>query len=113
MLIPVRAFMQAQALPLTIQRNLQMINTVFVVMQQFLFIKTVTTRKVIEKPTRMVAPANPNRWALKKFLENDRKVLRFYCYWDNTEELFGEKRKYVCILAKYSITLLDDLLSSC
>lgn len=32
---------------------------------------------------------------LKKFLENDRKVLRFYCIWDDRESMFGEIRPFV------------------
>lgn len=29
---------------------------------------------------------------LKQFLENDRKVLRFYCAWDDSSSVFGDKR---------------------
>jgi len=32
---------------------------------------------------------------LKKFLENDRKVLRFFCVWDDREALYGDRRPYV------------------
>ncbi|XP_047130574.1 EF-hand domain-containing family member C2 isoform X1 [Hydra vulgaris] len=32
---------------------------------------------------------------LFKFLENDSKVLRFYCYWDDSESLFGDQRDFV------------------
>ncbi|EGD80907.1 hypothetical protein PTSG_01492 [Salpingoeca rosetta] len=32
---------------------------------------------------------------LKQFLENDRKVLRFYCLWDDSDSEFGEKRYLV------------------
>jgi len=32
---------------------------------------------------------------LKQFLENDRKVLRFYCIWDNSAEMFGDVRELV------------------
>ncbi|XP_078481213.1 EFHC1 [Ciona intestinalis] len=32
---------------------------------------------------------------LKKFLELDRKVLRFYCVWDDRDSMFGEMRPYV------------------
>lgn len=32
---------------------------------------------------------------LKQFLEYDRKVLRFYCMWDDTETLFGDHRELV------------------
>jgi len=32
---------------------------------------------------------------LKKFLEMDRKVLRFYAMWDDREAMFGEIRKYL------------------
>merc|ERR1712100_520119 len=32
---------------------------------------------------------------LKKFLEMDRKVLRFYAMWDDRDAMFGEIRKYL------------------
>lgn len=32
---------------------------------------------------------------LKKFIELDRKVLRFYAMWDDRDEMFGEIRKYI------------------
>jgi len=32
---------------------------------------------------------------MKQFLEHDRKVLRFYCYWDDTESMFGNLREMV------------------
>ncbi|KAI8916230.1 hypothetical protein EDD86DRAFT_222135 [Gorgonomyces haynaldii] len=32
---------------------------------------------------------------LNRFLENDRKVLRFYCIWDDTDSMFGEVREFV------------------
>nr|CAB3241327.1 EFHC1 [Phallusia mammillata] len=32
---------------------------------------------------------------LKKFLKLDRKVLRFYCVWDDRDSMFGEMRPYV------------------
>lgn len=33
--------------------------------------------------------------ALKQFLEHDQKVLRFYCYWDDTESTFGDPREMI------------------
>jgi len=39
----------------------------------------------------------PMKWhleAVKKFLANDRKVLKFWCVWDDPT-LYGEKRKYI------------------
>lgn len=32
---------------------------------------------------------------LQKFLEYDRKVLRFFCVWDDRESMFGELREFV------------------
>ncbi|KAJ3039649.1 EF-hand domain-containing member C2 [Rhizophlyctis rosea] len=43
------------------------------------------------KPTRPRAP----KTSLKKFLENDRRVLRFYCMWDDTNSVFGDLRHMV------------------
>lgn len=40
----------------------------------------------------------PSNWDdLKKFLELDRKVLRFYAVWDDRENTFGELRPFVSI----------------
>ncbi|KAJ3113843.1 EF-hand domain-containing member C2, partial [Physocladia obscura] len=43
------------------------------------------------KPTRPYEPKS----SLKKFLENDRHVLRFYCVWDDTPSVFGDARHMV------------------
>ena len=32
---------------------------------------------------------------ISQFLDNDRKVLRFYCIWDNSSEMFGDVRELV------------------
>ena len=32
---------------------------------------------------------------LKQFLELDRKVLRFFCMWDDRSNMFGEMRPFV------------------
>jgi len=32
---------------------------------------------------------------LRQFLEHDRHVLSFSCFWDDTNRLYGEKRKYI------------------
>ncbi|XP_038577317.1 EF-hand domain-containing family member C2 [Micropterus salmoides] len=32
---------------------------------------------------------------LKQFLDHDRKVLRFYCFWDDTESVFGDPRELI------------------
>lgn len=40
----------------------------------------------------------PSNWDdLKKFLELDRKVLRFYAVWDDRENAFGELRPFVSL----------------
>jgi len=39
------------------------------------------------------APSDMDK--LRKFLEMDRKVLRFYCIWDDRDQMFGEARKFV------------------
>lgn len=38
-------------------------------------------------------PSNYDK--LRKFLELDRNVLRFYCVWDDRDNMFGEIRPYV------------------
>lgn len=44
--------------------------------------------------TLVVQPKRPQvsagKLELKQFLENDRKVLRFYGYWDDRANLFGD-----------------------
>lgn len=32
---------------------------------------------------------------LKQFLDHDRHVLRFFCYWDDTDNMFGDPREMV------------------
>ena len=32
---------------------------------------------------------------LKQFLDHDRHVLRFYCFWDDTDSMFGDPREMV------------------
>jgi len=32
---------------------------------------------------------------LKQFLDHDRHVLRFFCYWDDSEQMFGDQRDMV------------------
>lgn len=32
---------------------------------------------------------------LKQFLDHDPKILRFYCYWDDTESMFGDPRELI------------------
>ncbi len=31
----------------------------------------------------------------KQFLDHDRHVLRFYCFWDDTDSMFGDPREMV------------------
>eukprot|EP01137_Pigoraptor_chileana_P027140 Opistho-2@685 len=46
------------------------------------------------KPTRVHTHTQKDD-KLKKFLENDRKVLRFYAIWDDRISMFGERRPFV------------------
>jgi len=50
-------------------------------------------RQLTERPIR-VAHLNTDKANLKKFLEFDGKVLRFYTIWDDRKSLFGERRKF-------------------
>ncbi|KAJ3166475.1 EF-hand domain-containing protein 1 [Geranomyces variabilis] len=47
------------------------------------------------RPTRayVAGPKGPDK--LKRFLENDRKVLRFFCVWDDRQSMFGELREFI------------------
>jgi len=46
---------------------------------------------------------------LKKFLDNDRKVLRFFCVWDDRTALYGDRRPYVLhyFLADDTVEILE------
>ena len=42
---------------------------------------------------------------LKQFLELDRKVLRFFCMWDDRSNMFGEMRPFVIPVSYTHLTL--------
>lgn len=46
---------------------------------------------------------------LKQFLDNDRKVLRFYCYWDDRNSMGGE----VCLLKKLVCLEVNSSVRNC
>jgi len=45
----------------------------------------------------------------RQFLDNDRKVLRFFCTWDNRDEMYGDRRAYVMhyYLADDTVEILE------
>ncbi|KAJ3275375.1 EF-hand domain-containing protein 1 [Terramyces sp. JEL0728] len=47
------------------------------------------------RPARKTPVASEKKDKLKRFLEKDRKVLRFYCIWDDRYSMFGELREFV------------------
>ncbi|KAJ3319960.1 EF-hand domain-containing protein 1 [Boothiomyces sp. JEL0866] len=47
------------------------------------------------RPARKSVVPAEKRDKLKRFLEKDRKVLRFYCIWDDRYSMFGELREFV------------------
>ncbi|KAI3356550.1 hypothetical protein L3Q82_017230, partial [Scortum barcoo] len=51
-------------------------------------------REQIEKSMKPLRPYE-RRDTLKQFLDHDRKVLRFYCFWDDMESMFGDPRELV------------------
>uniref|UniRef100_A0A3Q1EY84 EF-hand domain-containing family member C2 n=1 Tax=Acanthochromis polyacanthus TaxID=80966 RepID=A0A3Q1EY84_9TELE len=51
-------------------------------------------REQLEKNMNPLRPYE-RRDTLKQFLDNDRKVLRFYCLWDDTENIFGDPHELV------------------
>ncbi|KAK6091135.1 hypothetical protein BDEG_24632 [Batrachochytrium dendrobatidis JEL423] len=53
-----------------------------------------TQRNELLGRMKATRPSIPN-FSLKKFLENDRRVLRFYCVWDDTNSVFGDLRHMV------------------
>lgn len=53
--------------------------------------------QIRSRPTRVYTAGSKGPDKLKRFLENDRKVLRFYCIWDDRSSMFGELREFVSI----------------
>ncbi|KAH0792243.1 EF-hand domain-containing family member C2 [Histomonas meleagridis] len=51
-------------------------------------------RKLTERPIR-VTFIDTDKTHLRDFLEYDGKVLRFYSVWDDSNSMFGEKRKFI------------------
>lgn len=47
------------------------------------------------RPRRNPSLAPERNDKLRRFLENDRKVLRFFCVWDDRDSMFGELREFV------------------
>jgi len=45
----------------------------------------------MEETLQPLRPYDPMD-TLKQFLDHDRHVLRFYCYWDDRDEMFGDVR---------------------
>jgi len=52
-----------------------------------------SSRKQSALPKTVKTPSDADK--LRKFLELDRKVLRFYCIWDDRDQMFGEVRKFI------------------
>ncbi len=59
----------------------------------------------IDTNQRQSSPTKRAADPLKKFLENDRKVLRFFCYWDDRASPFGDIRQFVSTLLLLSFFL--------
>jgi len=57
-------------------------------------------RKQSELPKVAKTPNDMDK--LRKFLELDRKVLRFYCIWDDRDQMFGEVRRFILHVSRCS-----------
>lgn len=51
-------------------------------------------RKAMDESMQPLRPYEKHD-TLKQFLDHDRHVLRFYCYWDDTDSMFGDPREMV------------------
>ncbi|KAK3586545.1 hypothetical protein CHS0354_022677 [Potamilus streckersoni] len=51
-------------------------------------------RKAIDESMQPLRPYEKHD-TLKQFLDHDRHVLRFFCYWDDTDNMFGDPREMV------------------
>lgn len=47
------------------------------------------------RPARVHNVKGERNDRLRRFLENDRKVLRFFCIWDDRDSMYGELREFV------------------
>uniref|UniRef100_A0A7N6AET4 EF-hand domain-containing family member C2 n=1 Tax=Anabas testudineus TaxID=64144 RepID=A0A7N6AET4_ANATE len=65
-------------------------------------------REEAEKSMKPLRPYERHD-TLKQFLEHDRKVLRFYCFWDDTDSVFGDLRELILhyFLADDTIEILE------
>merc|ERR1711939_159319 len=63
------------------------------------------TEAMLGKPTNLI-----NEDKLAQFLKYDRRVLRFYCMWDDTPSLYGEVRRFVLhyYLADDTVEVLES-----
>ncbi|BFZ06219.1 hypothetical protein BsWGS_09258 [Bradybaena similaris] len=52
------------------------------------------SRKALDESMHPLRPYEKSD-TLKQFLDHDHHVLRFYCHWDDTENLFGDVRQMV------------------
>lgn len=51
-------------------------------------------RKAMDESMQPLRPYEKHD-TLKQFLDHDRHVLRFFCHWDDTDEMFGDPREMV------------------
>ncbi|XP_064615278.1 EF-hand domain-containing family member C2-like [Liolophura sinensis] len=51
-------------------------------------------RKAMDESMEPLRPYEKSD-TLKQFLDHDRHVLRFFCYWDDTDSMFGDPREMV------------------
>lgn len=51
-------------------------------------------RKAMEESMQPLRPYE-KKDTLRQFLDHDRHVLRFYCFWDDTDSLYGDPREMV------------------
>lgn len=52
-------------------------------------------QSIRNRPLRNPSLAKDHNDKLRRFLEHDRKVLRFFCIWDDRDSMFGEMREFV------------------
>ncbi|KAJ8310194.1 hypothetical protein KUTeg_012059 [Tegillarca granosa] len=51
-------------------------------------------RKAMDESMQPLRPYEKHD-TLKQFLDHDRHVLRFFCYWDDTDNMFGDPRELI------------------
>lgn len=98
---PVDAFQQKEAAKIRSKpqnhTEVRLVLPVLVLTRQFCGVLIVNSSLILSRSRNDVSQEHAAVLATQKFFENDGKVLRFYCVWDDKES--NERRTYVSDVA--------------